>query len=155
VTDERGPLITSEAVVAEADFLIMSRLGLEAGLAFLDDLAAGTFVVDCLSPTELKGARDLARKHKDLKLGLADASLVLLAQLQPRRSPRRRSSSRRPPRHRPTARPSGRDFNAYDEEGIVGLRSSGADSDSRGEDGSQRQSWTILRVRSSSALGLS
>lgn len=47
--------------------------------AFLDDLAAGTFVVDCLDRKELGLARDLARRYRDLELGLADASLAVLA----------------------------------------------------------------------------
>jgi predicted nucleic acid-binding protein len=47
-------------------------------LAFLDDLAAGTFVVDCLDRKELGVARDLARRYRDLEVGLA-ASLVVLA----------------------------------------------------------------------------
>ena len=76
---ERGPLISSQVAVAEADYLILDRLGVDVELAFLDDLAAGTFVVDCLSPEELRSARDLARQYRDLELGLADASLAVLA----------------------------------------------------------------------------
>lgn len=76
---ERGPLVTSQVAVAEADYLILDRLGVEVELAFLDDLAAGTFVVDCLDRKELGMARDLARRHEDLELGLADASLAVLA----------------------------------------------------------------------------
>ena len=77
--DERGPLVTSQVAVAEADYLILTRLGVDVELAFLDDLAGGTFVVDCLDRKELGLARDLARRYRDLKLGLADASLAVLA----------------------------------------------------------------------------
>lgn len=77
---EQGPLVTSAIAVAEADYLILDRLGVDVELAFLDDLAEGTFVVDCLNREELGAARDLARRHRDLKLGLADASLVVLAE---------------------------------------------------------------------------
>lgn len=76
---ERGPLVTSQVAVAEADYLILTRLGVEVELAFLDDLAAGTFLVDCLDRKELGLARDLARRYRDLELGLADASLAVLA----------------------------------------------------------------------------
>jgi predicted nucleic acid-binding protein len=76
---ERGPLVTSEIAVAEADYLILNRLGIEVELAFLDDLAGGTFLVECLSREELGVARDLARRHRDLELGLADVSLMVLA----------------------------------------------------------------------------
>ncbi len=76
---ERGPLVTSQVAVAEADYLILARLGVDVELAFLDDLAAGTFLVDCLDREELGLARDLARRYQDLELGLADASLAVLA----------------------------------------------------------------------------
>jgi predicted nucleic acid-binding protein len=76
---ERGPLVTSQVAVAEADYLILRRLGIDVELAFLDDLAEGTFVVDCLDRSGLGMARDLAKRHRDLALGLADASLIVLA----------------------------------------------------------------------------
>jgi len=46
---ERGPLITTEIVVAEADYLILRRLGIAAELAFLDDFADRVFEVVCLT----------------------------------------------------------------------------------------------------------
>ena len=77
---EREPLITSAVAVAEADYLILTRLGIDVELAFLEDLAEGTFLVECLSRPELATALALARRHRDLAIGLADASLVVLAQ---------------------------------------------------------------------------
>ncbi|HZC18978.1 MAG TPA: PIN domain-containing protein [Rubrobacteraceae bacterium] len=76
---EKGSLVTSEVAVAEADYLILTRLGIEVELAFLDDLAEGTFLVECLTREELGVARDLACRHRDLELGLADVSLMVLA----------------------------------------------------------------------------
>ncbi|HLZ26629.1 MAG TPA: PIN domain-containing protein [Chloroflexota bacterium] len=38
------------------------------------------FQVECLTRTELGTALHLARRYRDLRLGLADASLVVLAQ---------------------------------------------------------------------------
>ena len=77
--EERGPLITSGIAVAEADYLILTRLGIDVELAFLEDLAAGTFLVEGLTRAEFGVARDLARRHRDLELGLAGVSLVVLA----------------------------------------------------------------------------
>jgi predicted nucleic acid-binding protein len=79
LTAERGALVTSELAVAEADYLILTRLGVDVELAFLEDLAAGTFQVECLTAGELRAARALIARYHDLRLGLADASLVLLA----------------------------------------------------------------------------
>lgn len=80
LTSERGPLVTSQLALAEADYLVMSRLGVDVELRLLDDLATGTFVAECLTRPELGVARDLAQRYHDLKIGLADASLVVLAQ---------------------------------------------------------------------------
>ncbi len=77
--EERGTLVTSQLVVAEADYLILRRFGLDVELAFLDDLASGTYTVDALTPAELAIARDVVGRQRDLELGLADASLVVLA----------------------------------------------------------------------------
>lgn len=76
---ERDLLVTTELAVAEADYLILSRLGVDAELAFLQDLSQGTFTVGCLSREELGTARELALRYRDLKLGLTDFALVVLA----------------------------------------------------------------------------
>jgi len=77
--DERAQLVTSEFAVAEADYLILDRLGIEVELAFLDDLASGAIQVECLSRAELEQARAIVDQYRDLKLGLTDASLVVIA----------------------------------------------------------------------------
>lgn len=75
----REPLVVPAFCAAEADFLILTRLGVEVELAFLEDLASGAFQVEGLTTSELRAAADLARRHRDLELGLADASIVVLA----------------------------------------------------------------------------
>jgi uncharacterized protein len=77
--DEHGSLVLSAFVAAEADYLIWSRFGTRAELAYLDDLAAGTYEVVSLEPSELEVARDLVRTYRDLEIGLSDASIVILA----------------------------------------------------------------------------
>jgi predicted nucleic acid-binding protein len=66
-------------MVAEADYLILRRFGVDIELAFLQDLTDGVYRVDCLNPDELRLARTVVEQHRDLRLGLADASLVVLA----------------------------------------------------------------------------
>jgi uncharacterized protein len=78
--DEREELVTSELALAEADYLILDRLGPDAEAAFLEDLVEGTYVVECLDRRALADARDLITRHRDLRIGLADASLVVLAE---------------------------------------------------------------------------
>lgn len=76
---ERSPLVTSQIAVAEADYLTMTRLGVDVEARLLDDLAEGTFSAECLTLPELGIARDVVRRYRDLQIGLADASLVVLA----------------------------------------------------------------------------
>jgi predicted nucleic acid-binding protein len=77
---ERETIVTTELAVAEADYLILDRLGPDVELAFLEDLAQGTFVVECLDRAQLRKARDVVAGYLDLRLGLADASLVVIAE---------------------------------------------------------------------------
>src|SRR5450759_4510752 len=76
---ERGTLVTSQVVLARADYLILRRLGVDAELRFLEDLAEATYITDALALPELALARAIAARYRDLELGLADASLVVLA----------------------------------------------------------------------------
>jgi predicted nucleic acid-binding protein len=77
-TDEA--LAVSAFAAAEADFLILTRLGVETELAFLEDLASSSFQVEALSQPELTTALDVARRYRDLELGLADASIAVLTE---------------------------------------------------------------------------
>jgi predicted nucleic acid-binding protein len=76
---EMEDLVTTELAVAEADYLILDRLGAEAEAAFLEDLAEGTYLVECLDRTALRQSADLIARYRDLRIGLADASLVVIA----------------------------------------------------------------------------
>lgn len=77
---EREALVTTALAVAEADYLILDRLGPSVELAFLDDLVDGTYLVECLDLRELAAAREIVARYRDLRLGLADASLVVVAE---------------------------------------------------------------------------
>jgi len=68
----------SAFTATEADHLVLTRLGVDAELALLDDLVA-TYTVQALDPRGLKQARDLCDRYRALELGLADASMVVLA----------------------------------------------------------------------------
>ena len=76
---ERGPLVTSQIALAEADYLVLTRLGVDVELAMLEDVASGTYVAEGLSPADLSTARDVVRRYRDLHVGIADASIVTLA----------------------------------------------------------------------------
>ena len=77
--DEPGDLVIPAPVCAEVDYLLGSRLGRVARMAFLGDLAAGRFTVTCLEPDDYSVVADLERKYADLDVGMADLAVVVLA----------------------------------------------------------------------------
>jgi uncharacterized protein len=76
---ESGKLVIPAPVTAEVDYLLGRRIGRAARLAFLDDLAAGRFAVECLELEEYATVAELESRYADLDLGLADAAVVVLA----------------------------------------------------------------------------
>ena len=76
---EAGPLVIPAPVTAEVDHLLGVRHGEDARRAFIADLAAGRFVVACLEREHYRLVADLEARHRDLRLGLADLSIVVAA----------------------------------------------------------------------------
>jgi predicted nucleic acid-binding protein len=72
-----GELVVSAFTAVEADYLILTRLGVDAELRFLEDLS-GAYLVDSLDAKGLDAATKLCRRRRDLEIGLADASIVVL-----------------------------------------------------------------------------
>ncbi len=77
--------MVSPFTAAEADHLILRRLGVDAELLFLRDLAR-SFILEALASPEIEAATELCARYRDLELGLADASMVVLAQRRRTRS---------------------------------------------------------------------
>ena len=75
----RGPLVLSPFVLAELDYLIGKLAGVDARLALLDEVARGAYDLATFSAHEVGLARNLAARYRDLRIGLADASIVVLA----------------------------------------------------------------------------
>ena len=76
---DAGPLVLSPFVLAELDYLISSRLGVAAELNLLEDVAGGVYRLAEFTQRDVAQARSVVAKYADLKIGLADASIVTLA----------------------------------------------------------------------------
>ena len=76
---ERGSLIIPAPITAEVDYLVSRESGDDAARAFLEDIAAGRFEVVCLAAEEYSTVVELSRRYRDLRPGLADLSIVVLA----------------------------------------------------------------------------
>ena len=72
-------LVVSPYVVAELDYLVATRLGVEAELAVLGELAGGAYHHAALTDAELADCAELIRRYADQAIGVTDASLVVLA----------------------------------------------------------------------------
>ena len=76
---EPGPLVLSPFALCELDYLLTTSVGAENELALLEDVAAGAYWLVPFEPDDVAAARDLIEKYDDLSIGLADASIVVLA----------------------------------------------------------------------------
>ena len=73
------PLVVSPYVVAELDYLVASRLGVSAELAVLRELAGGAWDLATFGAEDLAQAHAVVERYADQSIGLADASIVVLA----------------------------------------------------------------------------
>ena len=75
----RAPLVVSPFVVAEVDHLVATRVGPRAAVAVLRELAGGAYVLPALDGDDLHVAAEVIERYLDQAIGVADASLVVLA----------------------------------------------------------------------------
>lgn len=80
LADATEPLVVSPFVVAELDYLVASRLGVDAELAVLRELTGGAWDLPALDPPDIARAASIIERYADQRLGLADASIVVLAE---------------------------------------------------------------------------
>ena len=76
---EQGALVLPAPITAEVDYLLARRGGPSARRPFLEDLAAGRYLVECLHPEEYRVLVELEHRYADFDPGLADLSIVVLA----------------------------------------------------------------------------
>jgi predicted nucleic acid-binding protein len=79
VDGELEPLVVSPYVVAELDYLVATRLGVDAELAVLAELAGGAYHLAAFGPEDLVRAHGVVSRYRDQDIGVADASIVVLA----------------------------------------------------------------------------
>ena len=74
-----GPFVLSPFVLAELDYLVGKLLGVDAKLRLLEELGREPYVQAPFDGRDLDLARAVIERHRDLGVGLADASLVVLS----------------------------------------------------------------------------
>ncbi len=68
------------AILPEVDYLVGAHVSAKAQEAWLDDLASGAFQIEWGTEADLTRAREIARRHRALRLGLVDTVVMALAE---------------------------------------------------------------------------
>jgi len=74
-----GPLLLSPFVLGELDYLLGTRVGRDAETALLGEVARGAYRLEPFSEGDVAEAMEIVGRYADLGVGLADASVVVLA----------------------------------------------------------------------------
>ena len=72
-------LVVSPYAVAELDYLIAKRVGVDAELEVLRELSSGAWELAVVGVAELELTTSIIEKYSDKDIGVADASMVVLA----------------------------------------------------------------------------
>jgi predicted nucleic acid-binding protein len=75
----RPPRVLSPFVLAELDYLIANRVGHQAQMALIGEVTRGAYQLDLFSSEDVGHANRVMEQYADLRVGLADASVVVLA----------------------------------------------------------------------------
>lgn len=80
LTTHPGPLIVPQLVITEVSYLLATRLGPDAEVRFLGDLAGGALTTQPVQSGDWLSIAELVWRYRDLPLGTVDASLVVAAE---------------------------------------------------------------------------
>lgn len=72
-------LVVSPYVVAELDYLLATRVGVDAEVAVINELAGGAYVHPRFGDDDIVAAAEVIADYRDLAIGITDASIVVLA----------------------------------------------------------------------------
>jgi len=78
--DAEPPRLMSPLVLAELDYMIVKYAGVEAEVQFLAEVVTGVYEVSSVTTQHIINAQEVIARHRDLRIGLADAMTVVLAQ---------------------------------------------------------------------------
>ena len=75
-----GPLVVPTLVITEVAYLVGARLGPNAEVRFLGDLASGDLIVEPVAASDWLRIAQLVHTYSDLPLGTVDASVIAVAE---------------------------------------------------------------------------
>lgn len=75
-----GPLVVSPYVLAELDYLLLTRHGPKAEQAVLNELGSGAWELAAMDRDRFRMATALVTRYADVPVGITDASCIVLAE---------------------------------------------------------------------------
>jgi predicted nucleic acid-binding protein len=77
---DRDAWLLPWAILPEVDYLLSKYVGSAAEEAFVYDIAQGLYRIEWGNEADLRRAHELARRYRDLSLGLVDAVVMAVAE---------------------------------------------------------------------------
>ncbi len=79
IDSEGDALVVSPFVIAEVDYLVGTRVGVDAEIDVLNELSGGAWDLASFDSDDVASAARIIGRYKDQQIGIADASMVVLA----------------------------------------------------------------------------
>jgi len=79
IDDDADGIVVSPFVIAELDYLVATRIGVAAELAVLEELGSGGYELAAVDHALLRASAAVVDRYRNQGIGMADASLVVLA----------------------------------------------------------------------------
>jgi len=80
LADASPPLLLSPFVLAELDYMLLSRVGAAARASLLEEVERDAYLLETITGADVARAHTIIKRHADLGISLADASIVVLAE---------------------------------------------------------------------------
>jgi predicted nucleic acid-binding protein len=74
------PLLLSPFVLAELDYMLLSRIGAAARASLLEEVERDAYLLETMTGADVSRAHKIIKRHANLGISLADASIVVLAE---------------------------------------------------------------------------
>jgi hypothetical protein len=72
------PWVLSPFVLAELDYLVLTRVGVDAERALLSEVGRGVYRLESSGSEDIEAAERVIARYRGLGIGLADASIAVL-----------------------------------------------------------------------------
>ena len=79
LTEREGPFLLSPFVLAELDYLVAKLGNTQTELRLLHEVASGAYTLVPFLASDVHEASSLVEQYSDLGIGLAEASIVVIA----------------------------------------------------------------------------